>query len=58
MIGGELEKTRGEDSPSLAEMKPRLIEHHVMAGGLGAQAHAKLVASRGELLQTELLKIV
>ena len=58
VIGRELKKTRGEHRPSLGEMESRLIEHHVMAGGLGTQPHAKLDAPARKLFQAQLLKIV
>jgi hypothetical protein len=39
-------------------MKPRLIEHHVMAGALGTQPHAEFAAPGNEPFQAQLLQIV
>jgi hypothetical protein len=58
MVGREFEKARGEYRTSLGKMKPRLIEHHVMAGALGTQPHAEFAAPSREPFQAQLLKIV
>jgi hypothetical protein len=51
VISRELKKTGREYCPSLAEMKPRLIEHHVMTGRLNANPHAKLSPTTGKVFQ-------
>jgi hypothetical protein len=58
VVSCELEKTRGEHFTTLAQVKSRLVEDHMMAGAFHAHAHAQLGTAGSEFFQAQPVKVV